>query len=219
MLWQLVTSSLLVGASIFAGSLLPERLGWLLAGIAVLLAAFNVLLSHRTHLLGKQRVMGHLESARCVGQLEPEDRVTLYLPTGRGRIGEKKDLRQAVPYLPTGAHRRRIPLRRIRAEVGIAGRSYRLGKRQVYLFDEDVGVAERLITLQKDFGFSERGAKRHEPDRMSYLALPVIKDVRGVDKVTAVVYMDSPRSDTFIDNSRIARIEQACIPIAAQVNK
>lgn len=170
---------------------------WLLVpgGVAVGLPFFNYLVDRRRSLsLLLVKIHASLKTP-----IEADLRCTL-LKRGwfrRGGLFRRRMLVEVCRHPPAPERRSKT---RMLISQGVAGRCYRI-KQQCSV----PIVAEDLKTLLvRDFGFTEREAKRFKQDRKSYLCVPILSPKAGV---LAVLSLDSSKLDTFTAE-RIAKVEE-----------
>jgi hypothetical protein len=129
-----------------------------------------------------------------------EVRITLYVPHKR-----KKDyLTQITHYYPTETPGS-IPCLHI--SKGIVGRCYRTRQSQMLIVKKRSDYRQELIKI---WSFTEEEAKEINPDRLAFLALPVIRKNGGVG---AIIFLDAKSRRTFTPG-RIKLLEKIRLEIA-----
>jgi hypothetical protein len=124
----------------------------------------------------------------------PDDRlrVTIHRVVHEGKpLKVPRELEQMLPYIcRTGGGQHR----RFRIESGIIGKA----ARECALFSasrESTDFETAVRELVSDWAYTEADARKLQPDRLSWMAIPVIYP--GESAAVAVVYLDSSERDFF----------------------
>jgi hypothetical protein len=150
-----------------------------------------------------RRAFGNLEATYFLAGFEREEgvRITLFVP----HKNKKDCLVQITPYVPTGRYGSFKDC--LEVSKGIVGKCYRTGEIQFQGVDNSDDYRAELI---EEWGFTKDDVKKISLDKLSFLALPVI---RKDDTVGAVVFLDAKSKDAFTKYRRslIKRIRLAIV--------
>jgi hypothetical protein len=192
------------GSTIYAGVVFQSS-RWqffLFAGVALVAAVFDYILSFQVSSLVRERVSGIIESAYCLLGFTKGDRVrmTIFVPC----TSKKNHLKQLIRYYPTqryGSFRRGLNISK-----GIIGLCYRKAAPVIESLSQATDFEAHMI---EKWGFSQEEASTIR-QRKNYMALPIIDKS---DNVTAVAYFDSEREAVFTQD-KVVQALRVCIPLS-----
>ena len=147
-----------------------------------------------------------LPSVHKVLELKAQDRVTIHYLASKRR----QQYEQLTDYYPVASGKGRL----FGFAHGIVGQCFSNRQSHSFSIPEGSDFAE---TMKENWSFSADELVRLTKDRRSFFAFPIGRD--GVF-ARAVLYMDSPDSDTFADGRRqqiAQKIQDLFVPIFEQI--
>lgn len=205
-----------------------ERLGnWSLGLALLLLIAFIVKIAHARYLDketaakldhdGLRGAIFVLHAAACelcgIDPNEANDDLRVTFHRVVPPLNEPLEIEQIVPYVggKGGGSGRKNSVR-----AGLTGRCIRM-KEPLTMHRETVDEARYRAELAADWGYTEAEARAVMPDRMSFMAVPVLD--RSKQHALGVIYIDAKRQNSFVDAAVRSSLIQACGGVTRYVSE